>query len=42
MQAGKVDPGSGVEAMKRGFSDAGLAAVIAEVETQLAAFFAAR
>ncbi|HLT61772.1 MAG TPA: DUF3502 domain-containing protein, partial [Microlunatus sp.] len=42
VQAGKVDPGSGVEAMKRGFSDAGLAAVIAEVETQLAAFFAAR
>jgi putative aldouronate transport system substrate-binding protein len=42
LQAGTVDTAKGIEAAKKGFSSAGLDAVIAEVEKQLTAFFKTR
>ncbi|GAA2758259.1 ABC transporter substrate-binding protein [Actinopolymorpha rutila] len=41
VQAGSVDVNRGLDAMKKGFSGAGLDKAVAEVEKQLGAFFAA-
>lgn len=42
LQAGNVDTDSGLEALKKGYGNAGLDKVVTEVEKQLSAFFASR